>query len=98
MTQPIDHRTFIVAASVARSTGRTWSIAKAFRIGFPAFISEFRTAIAMTTVQRTGENPRTTRNGMLDAWTATTEATRPSRDARAGWSRIAAIVPRLVSA
>ena len=76
----------------------TCSIANALKIGLPAFISEFRTAIARMTSQITGEKPRTTRNGMLAAWTITTEVIWPNRRASAGWARIAATVPRLVNA
>ncbi len=73
-------------------------MAKALKIGLPAFISEFRTAIATTTVQRVGENPRTTRNGMLAPWTRTTEPILPKRWASAGWRRIASTVPSEVIA
>jgi GntR family transcriptional regulator/MocR family aminotransferase len=59
---------------------------------------ELRTAIATITVHSTGEKPSTARNGMLAPCTITTEATLPYRLARAGWSRIATIVPRLVRA
>ena len=52
-------------------------MAKALKIGLPAFISEFRMAIEATTIQRTGEKPRTTRNGMLAACTMTTDVIWP---------------------
>ena len=83
---------------MARSTGWTCSIANALKIGLPAFISEFRTAMAVMTVHSTGENPRTTRNGMLQAWTMTTEVICPNRRASHGWARIASTVPSEVSA
>ncbi len=98
MTQPSDQRRLAVAEYVARSAGRSCSMAKAFAIGFPAFMSEFRTAIATITVHRMGLNPRTTRNGMLAPCTRTTEPTFPKRLARAGWTRMAIAVPRLVMA
>ena len=98
MTQPSDQRRLAVAEYVARSAGRSCSIAKALAIGLPAFMSEFRTAIATITVHRIGLKPRTTRNGMLTPWTRTTEPTLPKRRARAGWTRIAIAVPRLVIA
>src|SRR3989337_1561945 len=97
MTQPIDHISDIAAARVARSGWLTRSIAKAVKIGLPAFISEFRTAIAAMTVQSTGLKPRTTRKGMLMPWTMTTDFTRPKRRASVGWYRTASIVPMLVS-
>ena len=98
MTQPACHRTLIAAASVARSPGATCSMANALKIGLPAFISEFRTAIARITVHSTGENPSTTRNGIEAPWTMTTEVICPNRRASRGWSRIATTVPSEVSA
>src|SRR5512132_688935 len=50
-------------------------------------------SIATTTVQRIGEKPRTSRNGMLAPWTRTTDVRRPNRRASAGWAMIATIVP-----
>jgi hypothetical protein len=96
--QPACHSTLIVADRVARSTGVTRSMANALKIGLPAFIREFRTAIARITVHSTGENPSTTRNGMLTPWTSTTEVIWPNRRASLGWYRIAATVPSDVSA
>lgn len=98
MTQPTCHRTLIAAASVARSTGSTCSIENALKMGLPAFISEFRTAIARITVHRIGEKPSTTRNGIEAPWTMTTEVICPNRRASRGWSRIATTVPSDVSA
>jgi hypothetical protein len=73
-------------------------MAKASKMGLPAFISEFRTVRATTTVHNTGEKPNTTRNGMLAPWTRTIDPIRPKRRARAGCARIAMAVPRLASA
>ncbi len=56
-TQPTCQSTLIVAASVARSSGRTCSIANAVKIGLPAFMSEFRMAIARMTIHRIGRKP-----------------------------------------
>ena len=98
MIQPTCHSTLIAADSVARSPGDTRSIANALKIGLPAFIREFRTAIAAITIHSTGENPSTTRNGMLAPWTSTTDVIWPNRRASRGWYRIAASVPSEVSA
>src|SRR5665811_2640589 len=98
ITQPSDQARLAAAAYVARSRGRSRSMANALKIGFPAFISELRIAIAPITVHRIGLNPSTARNGMLTAWTSTTEPILPTRRASAGWKRIASVVPRLVSA
>src|SRR3954470_19647881 len=98
MTQPTDHSSDIRAASVARSETEIWSIAKALKIGLPAFMSEFRTAMAAMTVHRMGLNPSTSRNGILAPWTMITDLIRPKRLASVGWNRIATIVPRLVIA
>ena len=92
-TQPTCHRTLIAADRVARSPGVTRSIENALKIGLPAFISEFRTAIARITVHSTGENPSTTRNGIDAPWTITTEVICPNRRASRGWRRIATTVP-----
>ncbi len=85
MIQPTCHSTLIAADSVARSPDVTRSIANAVKIGLPAFISELRTAIARITVHSTGENPSTTRNGMLAPCTITTEVIWPNRRASRGW-------------
>jgi hypothetical protein len=54
--------------------------------------------MARITVQSTGENPSTSRNGMLELWTSTIDPMRPNLRARAGWARIVRVVPRLVIA
>ena len=87
----------MAADRVARSAGVTCSMAKAVKIGFPAFISEFRTAIAVITVHSTGEKPRTTRNGRLAAWTMTTEVIWPNRRASLRLGQDGRDVPRLVN-
>jgi hypothetical protein len=73
-------------------------MAKAAKIGFPAFMSELRTTMAPMTVHSSGEKPSTSRNGMLADWTITTEVIWPKRRARLGWASSATTVPRLVNA
>ena len=98
MTQPTCHRTLIAAASEARSTGVTCSIANALKMGLPAFINELRTIIARMTVHRMGENPSTSRNGIDSPCTMTTDVIWPKRLASHGWAMIASTVPSEVSA
>jgi len=78
MTHASAQNSELAAENVARSSGPTRSMANAPKIGLPAFISELRTAIAIATVQKIGEKPSTTMNGMLAAWTITTDPIFPT--------------------
>ena len=93
MAQPSDQSRLAAAAYVARSAGRSCSMAKGVAMGLPAFISEFRMAMATTTVHRTGRTEHH-EEGDAHALHQDDGADLAEALASAGWGRIAMAVPR----